>query len=327
VTIEQSADGLIARTGRLSRFARAHAALMLIVPSSALVLALLQVVRGRVTGLDLASFFGMYALSALGVTAGYHRHLAHRAFVAAPFVRVLLIGLGAMAAQGPPVYWVALHRRHHQRSDRAGDPHSPYVDTDGAPLAGGLRGWLHAHAGWQFDHRIPDATLYCRDLFRDRLVLRLNRHYPALVALGLLAPALVGALVTRSLAGAASCLLWGGVLRLFLSYHATNSINSVTHMLGARDFATSDHSRNNAYLALVTLGESWHNNHHAFPGSAYFGLRWWQLDLGALAIRALAWLGWARDIRAPSAAAIANYAASHPRVREEPADPERGARI
>jgi stearoyl-CoA desaturase (Delta-9 desaturase) len=296
------ADSTLAHSGRV------HAALMLLLPSVGTGLALLRSLNLGFQWMDAVAFLSMYLPTSLGVTLGYHRHLAHRAFEAPRRTRAALIILAGMAAQGPPVYWVALHRRHHQHSDEPGDPHSPRMSGD-ASFYRRCRAFWHAHVGWQFGDAIFNPLVYCPDLLRDRLIRRLNRLYPLWVALGLLLPAIVCAAVAHSVQGAISGFLWGGLVRLFVSYHATNSINSITHMFGARRFATADDSRNTPWLALVTMGEAWHNNHHAFPSSAYFGLRARELDLGALVLRMLRALGLVGKLRRPREEALATYAA------------------
>jgi stearoyl-CoA desaturase (Delta-9 desaturase) len=299
-----SSDYVVSATH--SAIARAFAASMLLIPAGGTAWGCRRVVEGEVGWFQLACFGCMYALAAIGVSVGYHRHLAHRAFDARPWTRTLLMGFGAMALQGPPVYWAALHRRHHERSDAPGDPHSPHITEDAGELSG-LRGLLHAHVGWQFSHGIPNPLQYCRDLLRDPLVQSVNRSYGVWGLLGLALPTFAGYLVLGGWAGALDGLVWGGLVRLFVSYHATNSINSITHVFGSRAFATRDHSRNTAVLALITFGEAWHNNHHAFPSSAVFGLRWWQIDLGGATIRVLARLGVVTRLRRPSPAAIAAF--------------------
>jgi stearoyl-CoA desaturase (delta-9 desaturase) len=230
-----------------------------------------------------------------GLTVGFHRALAHRAFEARPWVRALLAGLGSLAAQGPVLYWVANHRRHHELSDRPGDLHSPIFD--GERRLSRLGGLWHAHIGWNFDHEATNVVFYARDLLRDRAIVRVSQRYYLFVVVGLLAPAAIDGVASGSFGGALAGFLWGGPLRLFLIYHATASINSITHLFGRRPYRTRDESRNVWWLAIPTLGESWHNNHHAFPSSAWFGMRWFELDLGALCIEALRRLGLATDLK------------------------------
>jgi stearoyl-CoA desaturase (delta-9 desaturase) len=243
-----------------------------------------------------------YTLSILGITVGFHRYFAHRSFATGRVIQYVLGALGSMAAQGPLIHWVSNHRRHHSFSDRIGDPHSPYVN--GARSQRGWRGFLHAHMRWTLDSEITNTVAFSRDLLRDPVASALNRYYYAWVLVGLVVPFAVGGMVAGSWLGAVSGLLWGGLVRLFLTYHATNSINSLTHLLGSRPFDTRDESRNNAWLVFPTLGEGLHNNHHAFPDSALFGHRWWHFDLGAWVILGLEQVGLVWSVRRPSHARI-----------------------
>jgi stearoyl-CoA desaturase (delta-9 desaturase) len=282
---------------RLRRRQRLHAAMMTIVPAAATVAAIADAVVHGVAPCALIAFATMYLATFIGITVGFHRLASHAAFSAGPGVRAVLFGLGSMAAQGPVSYWATNHRRHHAHSDRDGDPHSPLVDGT-RPLTG-LRAFWHSHMGWNFDHALTNTLVYGKDLARDPVVARINRLYYVFVAAGLALPALVCGLVTGRASGAVAGLVWGGLVRLFASYHAAACINSLTHLIGHRAYSTRDHSGNVAWLALPTLGESWHNNHHAFPGSAIFGHRWWQLDLGGSVIRALEMVSLATDVHRP----------------------------
>ena len=250
------------------------------------------------TLVDLALFLGMYwATLGAGLAVGYHRHFSHGAFRTHPWLRWLLAVLGSMGGQGPLNYWVSVHRRHHEHGDEDGDPHSP--NLHGRGLGAELRGLWHAHFGWSLGYGLPSAVRYCADLLREPYLVRVSRHYMLWMLVGLLLPTALGALATGSLAGALGGLVWGGLVRLFLSSHSTWSLNSICHRFGARPYATGDFSTNNAWLALPTLGESWHNNHHAHPTSAAHGLRWWQLDLNHAFIRVLEALHLAWDVKRP----------------------------
>jgi stearoyl-CoA desaturase (Delta-9 desaturase) len=244
----------------------------------------------------------MYALTLLGVTDGFHRHFAHGAFKATPALRVLLGILGSMAAQGTLVYWAATHRRHHQFSEREGDPHSPYLH-EGEKL-GFWRGLWHSHLGWMLNSKMTNTTRYARDLILDPLIARVNGLYYVWVLLGLLIPAAAGALLTWSWMGAVTGFLWGGMVRLFLVHHAMWTSGSTAHLFGARPFDTQDNSTNNPVLAYANFGEAYHNNHHAFPYSAVFGLHWRQFDPGGWVILLFAKFGWAWDVKVPSQEAI-----------------------
>lgn len=253
--------------------------------------------------LEFGLLFTMWLLSGLGITVGYHRLFTHRTFKAAPWVSSMLAVLGSMAGQGGVVSWVALHRRHHEYSDREGDPHSP--NLSGGGLRGAVRGLAHSHFLWMRRHEYPNIVHYAPDLIRDRRLVRVARLYYWWVALGLLVPAVVGGLVSMSWTGAVSGLLWGGLVRIFLLEHIVWAINSFLHMFGTKHYDSRENSHNGGVFALVTLGESWHNNHHAFPESPSFGLDWYRLDPGYWLIRVLAATGQAWDLKLPSEARIA----------------------
>ncbi|HLO49415.1 MAG TPA: acyl-CoA desaturase [Kamptonema sp.] len=252
--------------------------------------------------LDLGLLIGFYFLIILAGTVGFHRYLAHKTFQTSHPCKAILLILASMGGQGPPVNWVANHRRHHQYSDLSGDPHSPYVY--GERELSGFQGFYHAYLGWVFTGEITNPSLFAKDLLSDRLVAWINRHYFTWILLGLMLPTLIAGMVTQTWSGALSGLLWGGVIRLFFSINYGHLINSCQHLFGARPFPTKDHSTNNGWLALITGGEAWHNNHHAFPNSARFGLWWWQIDLGYALIQLLAWLGIVWEVKCPSPEAI-----------------------
>ncbi|MEA2296344.1 MAG: hypothetical protein QOE86_3983 [Solirubrobacteraceae bacterium] len=219
-----------------------------------------------------------YTLTGFGVTVGYHRLFTHRSFKTTRLVRAALAILGSMAVEGPLTEWVATHRRHHHFSDRPGDPHSPHVDQVPG-WRGALRGLGHAHLGWMFrgqDRANP--ARYAKDLLADGDVRFISRTFPLWAVAGFALPFGLGVALTGSVAGGLTGLLWGGAVRVFLLHHVTFSINSLCHFTGRRPFATGDESRNLAWLAPLSFGESWHNNHHAFPTSARHGLGRGQLD-------------------------------------------------
>lgn len=239
-----------------------------------------------------------WLLTGLGVTVGYHRLFTHRTFRTTPAVQAVLAVLGSMAGQGPVISWVALHRRHHEFSDREGDPHSP--NLSGGGFVGAVRGLAHSHFLWMRRHEYPNVVHYAPDLVRNRTLAKVARGYYWWVALGLVVPALVGGLVDLSWQGAVSGLLWGGLVRIFVLEHIVWAINSFLHMVGTRPYESRENSRNGGIFALVTLGESWHNNHHAFPESPSFGLDWYRLDPGFWLIRSLQAVGLAWDLKTPT---------------------------
>jgi stearoyl-CoA desaturase (delta-9 desaturase) len=245
---------------------------------------------------DLAVLAFVYVLTALGVTVGFHRLLTHRSLKTSAPMRGLLAALGSAAVQGPVIEWVANHRKHHRFSDQPGDPHSPHVDH-GSGWRGAIAGLYHAHVGWILNgDAMADREHYAKDLLADPVVSFVDRTFLLWVLIGLALPFALGAALSGTILGGLTALLWGGAVRMFLLHHATFSINSLCHFFGRRRFATEDESRNLLWLALPTLGEAWHNNHHAFPTSARHGLRWWQLDPSAWLIAALARVGLVWDV-------------------------------
>jgi stearoyl-CoA desaturase (delta-9 desaturase) len=235
---------------------------------------------------DLAALAAMYVITGLGVTLGFHRLLTHRSFRTHKPVEYALAIVGSMSVQGPVMSWVADHRKHHAHTDKDGDPHSPH--GHGGGLKGAIAGLWYAHMGWLFDRAgQAEHQRYARDLHEDRGMRFIHRAFLLWVVLGLAIPFAIGYAIDGALAGALTALLWGGAVRIFALHHVTWSINSVCHFFGTRRFAIDDESTNVFWLAPLSFGESWHHNHHAFPRSAVHGLRWWELDVTAWAIRAM----------------------------------------
>jgi stearoyl-CoA desaturase (delta-9 desaturase) len=276
----------------------------IVVPAmaTAMAIALAGLGIARPTRFELVVTGAMWLITQLGITIGFHRFFTHRSFETVPVVRLLLGIAGSMAAQGPLLFWVSEHRQHHQKSDSHGDPHSPY--RIGAATLNSLRGFWHAHVGWMLDHGSNAWQAHARDIFSDRLSLRVSQFYLWWVAAGVFLPGVMAGLWHRSLKQAALGALWGGLVRIFLVHHATWSVNSVGHMMGRRAFATPDQSRNNRFIALITCGEGWHNNHHAFPSSARHGLERWQWDMSYAVIRLLVCAGLARNIKLPPSSMV-----------------------
>ncbi|MFC4161441.1 acyl-CoA desaturase [Chitinimonas lacunae] len=261
---------------------------------------LLAVLVQPVSGLALAIFLVSFLLVGMGLTIGYHRLFTHRSYKAGTALRMTLAALGCMAGQGPVVFWVALHRMHHEFSDRAGDPHSPNLNGQGRWAQ--LRGLFHAYIGWTVKHEVPNANFYARDLLTDAPLMWVNRRYYLWVALGLLLPTAAGGLIGGSAYAALEGLLWGGLIRMFALHNVIWWITSFAHVFGSRDFRSRDLSTNNFWLAIPTLGESWHNNHHGFPRAAVLSFRWWQLDLSGLVILSLEKLGLVWEVNRPTPA-------------------------
>jgi stearoyl-CoA desaturase (delta-9 desaturase) len=245
---------------------------------------------------DVAIFLFAYMSTALAITVGFHRHFTHRAFKCRRWVRGTLAIFGSAAIEGNIISWVADHRKHHAFSDEEGDPHSPHVGHGGG-WTGALKGLWHAHVGWLFIHtHRGNRERYAPDLLADPLIRFVDRTFVLWVTVGLLVPFGLGYVIGGSLHTALTGLLWGGLVRMLVVHHVTYSINSLCHFFGRRDYKTGDESRNLFWLAPFTFGESWHNNHHAFPTSYRHGLRGWQLDISACVIWMLEKLGLAWDV-------------------------------
>jgi stearoyl-CoA desaturase (delta-9 desaturase) len=267
-----------------------------VVPFAASIAAIVLLWNSLVSGADLAILAGMYLVTALGVTVGFHRLLTHRSFQTPKWLEYLFAVLGSMAVQGPVNSWVADHRKHHAHTDKEGDPHSPHVGH-GDGVRGVLAGLWHAHTGWLLSEQgRAEWKRYARDLDEDRGMRFISRHFVWLVVLSLAVPAGLGFALTGTAAGALTGFLWGGLVRIFLVHHVTWSVNSVCHFLGSRRFEVEDESRNVFWLALPSLGEAWHHNHHAFPRSARHGLKRWELDPSAWVIAGLDRIGLARNV-------------------------------
>jgi stearoyl-CoA desaturase (delta-9 desaturase) len=246
---------------------------------------------------DLGLAVGFYAISGHGITVGFHRYFTHGSFKAKRPLRIALAVAGSLAIEGPVVRWVADHRRHHAYSDEEGDPHSPW--RYGNSFRGLSKGLWHAHIGWLFDVEQTDQKRFAPDLLADRDIAKVSRLFPWLVAVSLLLPAVLGGLITWSWMGALTAYFWASLVRVALLHHVTWSINSICHTWGERPFVTKDRSVNVWWLAILSMGESWHNLHHADPTCARHGVDKGQLDSSARLIRWFEKAGWARDVRWP----------------------------
>jgi stearoyl-CoA desaturase (delta-9 desaturase) len=247
------------------------------------------------TDVGLAAFF--YTFTSLGVTIGFHRYFTHGAFKATRALRIGLAVTGSMAMQGPIIGWVADHRRHHAYADREGDPHSPWLFGTSATAL--VKGFWHAHMGWMFRRELTNAARFAPDLLADPDVQRVSRWFPALTVVTLTAPAVAGGLITWSWWGALTAFFWAGLVRVALLHHVTWSVNSICHMIGDRPFEARDRSANFWPLAILSMGESWHNSHHADPTCARHGVRRGQVDISARLIRVFEVVGWATNVRWP----------------------------
>ena len=248
---------------------------------------------------DVALFAAFYVVSGLGVTVGYHRFFTHGSFKACRGLRIALAVAGSLSLQGGVVSWVSDHRRHHAFSDKAGDPHSPWLFGTGPGAL--VRGFWHSHMGWLLDRDKTNARRFAPDLLADPDLRRVDGNFLWLALTSLLLPGVLGGLVTWSFGGAFTALFWAGLVRVALLHHVTWSINSVCHIWGDRPFAARDRSANVRWLALLSFGESWHNLHHADPTCARHGARPGQVDISARVIRIFELVGWAHSVRWPTA--------------------------
>ena len=290
-------EGVVPITGRTLAFQRYITVVMTVVPLAAVVWAVIALWGSGIKPTDFWIMVSFYLFTGIGVTVGLHRYFTHKSFKAVKPVRWLLGVAGSMAVQGELIAWVAAHRRHHAYADQEGDPHSPHLIEDGGAF---LNLW-HAHTGWLFVGEKTDKERWAPDLVKDPMVARIDRMSPFYIVLSYVLPALIGFAATGTFRGLWTAFIWGSLVRIFVLHHVTWSINSICHFYGRRPFEVDDESRNVWPLGWISLGESWHNNHHAFPSSAYLGLEWWQIDVGGYTIRALKWLGLARDVRSPTA--------------------------
>ena len=261
-----------------------HFQLIWLLPDIA-ALGLIPVV-GFPTSSDLALLIIGWLLTTIGVSVGFHRLFTHKSFKTYTPIEAALAILGMMAGAGSLISWVSIHRRHHELSDKTGDPHSPVIPQLGHTESriDKMRGILHAHAGWMRRHDYPDPTFYCRDLYKKAGLMWISRRYAWWLTLGFVLPALAGGVVEQSWSGAFRGFYFGGLLRIVVVHHAISAVNSICHSFGSTRYETGDRSTNCWWLAVPTVGESWHNNHHGIQTSAFFGHRWWELDLGGYLI-------------------------------------------
>ena len=283
----------------LIKLQRLHLLLTNLIPACGFLTAILLSYRFGVGFLEINLLIFMSVLTTIGITVGFHRYFSHEAFQTSKTIRIFLAIIGSMAAQSPLIYWVAQHRRHHKYSDSFGDTHSPNLSNSK------IRGLWHAHLGWVLVPEATNTSLFAKNLIQNSQIYQISKLYYVWVLLGLLIPALIEVIMTQTWQGFCYGFLWGGLVRIFLVQHFTFSINSICHSFGNSNFKTNDKSKNNLWLAIFTCGESWHNNHHAFPTSAKFGLKWWQIDLGYGLIRLLQLLSLAWNVKIPTPEKIA----------------------
>jgi stearoyl-CoA desaturase (Delta-9 desaturase) len=258
--------------------------------------------------LDLSMAVTAYVVTGLAVTVGYHRGFTHRSFKARRGLRIALAIGGSLAIEGSPVQWVANHRRHHAFSDREGDPHSPW--RYGSDTRALLKGMIYAHVGWMLKRELSNRARFAPDILADRDLRAVGRFSGALVAVSLLVPAGIGGLVTGTWSGAVAGFFWAGLVRVALLHHVTWSVNSVCHVVGKRPFSSRDRATNFWPLAILSLGESWHNSHHADPTAARHGTLPGQIDPSARVIWLLEKLKLVYDVRWPDSQRLAAKLAS-----------------
>ncbi len=261
-------------------------------PFVGLIVAIALLWNRAIGPLELGLLVGFYVITCLGVTLGYHRMFTHRSFESGPVFRAIIAALGSMAVEGSVITWVADHRKHHAFTDQEGDPHSPHLSGEG--FWGSVKGLWHAHVGWLFESvGTAERERFAPDLLKDRVLRVVDKTFWVWVTLGFVIPFALGWIVGGGLGTALTALLWGGFVRVFLLHHVTWSINSVCHFFGRKRFEVDDESRNVFWLAPLSMGEAWHHNHHAFPTSAFHGLRRWErlTDPTGLVIAGLEKLG------------------------------------
>jgi stearoyl-CoA desaturase (delta-9 desaturase) len=276
--------------------------LFIAMPFAALILAVPVLWGWGLGWRDVVIGAAMYVITGHGVTIGFHRFFTHRAFRAKRWVQVVLAIAGSMAIQGPVVRWVADHRKHHRFSDHDGDPHSPW--RYGRNVTALAHGFWHSHIGWLFDSQTSQQR-FAPDLCKDPLISGISRTFPLWVALSILIPPVLGGLWGWSWQSAFWAFFWGSLVRVALLHHVTFAINSVCHITGRRQYKTEDESRNVWWLALPSMGEAWHNFHHAAPSSARHGVGRLQIDTSAMIIRVMERLRWVQKVRWPDAGSIA----------------------
>jgi stearoyl-CoA desaturase (delta-9 desaturase) len=239
---------------------------IVVIPLAATVFAIVRLWQREVVPIDIEMMVGLYLLTGFGITIGFHRFATHRSFQSHPVVEFVLLALGSMAIEGNVIQWVADHWKHHKYSDRPGDPHSP------------MEGLIHAHIGWFFGSNRGTPEQDAKHVLKDPIACFISRTFVLWATLGIALPFLFDG--WRGV-------LWGGLVRVFITHHLTWSVNSICHQFGRRAFETPDESHNQWIVGVFGLGEGWHNNHHAFPESAFHGLKWYQIDFSGYVIRGL----------------------------------------
>jgi stearoyl-CoA desaturase (delta-9 desaturase) len=301
---ESLARAIVQLNPKSARAKRVVALVTIGVPAVGFVIACYLVFTGMATALAYTLFAVFYAVQMFGITIGFHRYLAHKSFKTSRFFEGVLMITGSMALEGPLLFWVSTHRRHHRYADELGDPHSP--NLSGTGIRGVVKGLWYAHIPWMFSDQESRAPVFAPDVLRDRRLYSYNRTYPIWALASLLLPAVLGFVIGGTLAAAWSGFVFGGLARIFVANQAAWCVGSISHMVGSRPFVTKDNSANNWPVAIFTFGEGLQNNHHAFPSAYRHGMRWWEPDVSGWVIAALAKAGIVWDLRMPDRDTINN---------------------
>lgn len=310
---ESLAKAIVQLNPKSARAKRVVALVTIGIPAAGFLAAGYLVLTGAATALDWALFAAFYVIQMFGVSIGFHRYLAHNSFKTSRFFEGVLMITGSMALEGPILFWVSTHRRHHRYSDEDGDPHSP--NLSGRGLTGTLRGLWYAHIPWMFSDLESRVTVFAPDVVRDRRLYFYNRTYPVWAALSLALPAALGFVIGGTAAAAGSGFVFGGLARVFVANQAAWCVGSVSHVIGSRPFATKDDSANNWPVAILTFGEGLQNNHHAFPGAYRHAMRWWEPDLSGWVIALLAKAGVVWGLKMPDRQRIRSRLRRHRPVK------------
>jgi stearoyl-CoA desaturase (delta-9 desaturase) len=268
----------VLRGTRASRSRSISYSIVLSMVACGAIISIWWIVTFGISWIEVSAFILFYFLSSIGQGIGLHRYFSHKSFCTSKLIRFLLAFFAIMSVQGSIVEWVGDHRRHHFRTDKCGDPHSPRIDNHCLAISG-WRGLLHAQIGWLFTDTSTDYTIFARDLLADRVVAFFSRtrlfwYFVSIVVL----PGIYG-YVFGGMQHAIGAILVGGMLRAAVFSQSVSALNSIAHTFGTVRFHNKDNSRNNAFLAMFTLGEGWHNNHHRFPRNAHTGHAWYEIDI------------------------------------------------
>jgi stearoyl-CoA desaturase (Delta-9 desaturase) len=307
-------QGVTPMTSREAKIQRQTVLILTLLPLAGFIFAVVNFWGHGLSALDAALALSFYFFTGLGVTVGFHRCFTHLSFSPTRPLKILLAVSGTMAIQGSVISWVATHRRHHAFSDRDGDPHSPHLD-EGEGVAGVLKGLWHSHVGWLAKPENTHAERWAPDLLKDKDFARIDRMAPYLMIASFTLPPMIAFGITQSFDAAVTAFLWASLARVFFLHHVTWSINSVCHFFGKRPFETKDYSTNNWPLALLSFGESWHNNHHAFPTSAVHGIGRGQFDMSGAVIRFFAKIRLAKNVHLVTPKQLTEKAAAKIAVR------------